>query len=167
VRLIGIVGLALLWAVVVLALGKRRLQARVTRVAAAWTRVQDALEARHDLGRRLVANAARPDAAPVLALHDMLTQAEFVSGFAMKALTENQLNRGLRAVLAVGGDERFAEAAAALPRAFEAVRRAADDYNAQARDYNAALERQAVVARFFHYEPHEEFALETAEGEKR
>ena len=166
-RLIGIIGLALLWAVMVLALGKRRLQAQATRVTAAWSGVQAALETRHDLGRRLVANAARPDDAPILALHDMLTQAEFVSGFAMKALTENQLSRGLRAALAVGGDEVFAEAAAALTGAFEAIQRAADDYNAQVRDYNAARERQSIVARFFRYEPREEFCLEPiAEGEQ-
>jgi hypothetical protein len=166
-RLIGIIGLALLWAIVVLALGKRRLQAQATRVAAAWFGVQAALEARHDLGRRLVANAARPDDAPILALHDMLTQAEFVSGFAMKALTENQLSRGLRDALTVGGDETFAEAAAALPGAFAAMLRAADGYNAHARDYNAALERQAIVARFFRYEPREEFVLEAMEGKRR
>lgn len=165
-RLIGIVGLALLWAVVVLALGKRRLQALATHVAAAWSRVQAALEKRHELGRQMVANAARPDDPPVLALHDALTQAEFVSGFAMKARAENQLSRGLRDALAVGGDELFAEAATALPGAFEAVQRAADDYNAQARGYNAALERQAIVARFFHYEPREEFCLEAMEGAK-
>lgn len=163
-RLISIVGLALLWAVVVLALGKRRLQAQSARVAAAWSRVQAALEKRHDLGRRMVANAARPDDPPVLALHDALTQAEFVSGFAMKAVSENQLSRGLGDVLAVGGDELFAEAATALPGAFEAVQRAAEDYNAQVRDYNAALERQAVVTRFFRYEPQEEFCLEVMEG---
>ncbi|MCX6909318.1 MAG: hypothetical protein NTY01_14935 [Verrucomicrobia bacterium] len=165
-RLIGIVGLALLWAVVVLALGKRRLQAQSTRVAAAWSRVQAALEKRHDLGRQMVADAARPGDPPILALHDALTQAEFVSGFAMKARAENQLSRGLRDALAVGGDELFDEAATALPGAFEAVQRAAGDYNAQVRDYNAVLERQAVVARFFHYEPQEECFLEAMEGEK-
>lgn len=165
-RLIGIVGLALLWAVVVLALGKRRLQALATHVTAAWSRVQAALEKRHDLGRQMVANAARPDDPPILALHDALTQAEFVSGFAMKARAENQLSRGLRDALAVGGDELFAEAATAMPSVFEAVQRAADDYNAQVRDYNAALERQAIVARFFRYEPQEEFCLEAMEGEK-
>jgi hypothetical protein len=166
VRLIGIVGLALLWAVVVLALGKRRLQAAAGRVAAAWSRVQDALEKRHDLGRQMVANAARPDDPPMLALHDALTQAEFVSGFAMKARAEDQLSGCLHDALAVGGDERFAGAAAALPAAFEAARRAADEYNAQVRDYNAALERQSVVARFFHYEAREEFFLKAMEGEK-
>lgn len=165
-RLIGIVGLALLWAVVVLALGKRRLQARTTRVAGAWSCVQATLEKRHDLGRQMVANTARPDDLPILSLHDALTQAEFVSGFAMKARAENQLSRALCEALTVGGDERFAEAAAALPAAFAAVQRAADDYNAQVRDYNAALERQAIVARFFHYEPHEEFSLEAMEGKK-
>ncbi|MBI5685310.1 MAG: hypothetical protein HZC54_09520 [Verrucomicrobia bacterium] len=164
--LISIVGLALLWALVVLALGKRRLQAQATRVAAAWSRAQAALEQRHDLGRQMVANAARPDDPRILALHDALTQAEFVSGFAMKPRSEDQLSRCLRDALAIGGDERFAEAAAALPAAFAAVQRAADDYNAQVRDYNAVLERQAVVARVFHYEPREEFVLEATEGEK-
>ncbi len=162
--LISIVGLALLWAVVVLALGKRRIQALATHVATAWSRVQTALEKRHDLGRQMVANAARPDDPPILALHDALTQAEFVSGFAMKTRAENQLSRGLRDALAVGGDERFTEAATALSVAFEAVQHTANDYNAQVRDYNAALERQIIIAQFFHYEPREEFVLEALEG---
>ncbi|MCX6901113.1 MAG: LemA family protein [Verrucomicrobia bacterium] len=164
--LIGIVGLATLWAVVVLALGKRRLQALTTHAATVWSRVQAALEQRHELGRQMVANAARPDDPPILALHDALTQAEFLSGFAMKAQTENQLSRTLREALAVGGDERFAEAATALPGVFEAVQRAASDYNAQVRNLNAALERQSIVAGVFHYEPREEFCLEAMEGEK-
>lgn len=164
--LIGIVGLAALWAVVVLALGKHRLQTLATHAAAAWSRVQAALEKRHELGRQMVANAARPDDPAILALHDALTQAEFLSGFAMKARTENQLSRTLREALAVGGDERFAEAATAQPGVFEAVQRAASDYNAQVRNLNAALERQAIVARVFHYEPREEFCLEAMEGEK-
>jgi len=167
VTLIGIVGLAALWAVVLLALGKRRLQAQATGVAAAWSRVQASLERRHELGRQMVASAARPDDPPVYALHDVLTQAEFVSGFAMKARTENQLSRGLRDALAVGGDERFAEAVTALPAAFEAMQNAATDYNAQVRDYNAALDRQSFVSRFFRYEPREEFCLEAVEEEKR
>ena len=124
------------------------------------------MEKRHDLGRRMVANAARPDDAPVLALHDALTQAEFVSGFAMKARAEDQLSRCLHDALAVGGDERFGEAVTALPAEFEAAQRAAEDYNAQVRDYNVALERQSIVARFFHYEASEEFFLKTMEGEK-
>lgn len=167
-RLIGIIGLALLWALVVLALGKRRLQAQAVSVAAAWSRVQSALEKRHELGRQMVANAARPDDPAILALHDALTQAEFVSGFAMKALAENPLSRCLRDALAVGGDERFNEAAAALAATFDEVQRAAEDYNARARDYNAALERQAAVARVFRYEPREEFVLEAVvpKGEK-
>ena len=165
--LIGIVGLAALWAVVVLVLGKRKLQPRAVRVAAAWSRVQACLEKRHELGRQMVANVARPDDPPIYALHDVLTQAEFVSGFAMKARTENQLSCGLRDALAVGGAERFAEAVTALPAAFEAMQRAAADYNAQVRDYNAALDRQSFVARFFRYEPREEFCLEAMEGVKR
>lgn len=164
--LISIVGLALLWAVVVLALGKRQVQAKTAHIAAAWSRVQATLEQRHDLGRRLVANAVQSDDPLVLALHDVLTQAEFVSGFAMKARTENQLSQGLYDALAVGGDDRFDEAATALPAAFEAVQHAANDYNAQVRDYNAALERQILVARIFHYEPREEFFLEAMEGKK-
>lgn len=165
-RLIGIVGLALLWAVVVLALGKRRLQARTAHVAAVWSRVQAALEKRHDLGRQMVAGAARPDDPPVLELHDALTQAEFVSGFAMKARAEDQLSRKLRDALMVGGDERFVEAATALPAVFAAAQSAANNYNVQIRDYNAALERQSIVARFFRYEPHEEFLLDAMEGDK-
>jgi hypothetical protein len=166
VTLISIVGIALLWAVVVLALGKRRLQALAAHVAAAWSRLQAALEKRHELGRQMVANAARPDDPPILALHDALTQAEFLSGFAMKARTENQLSQGLRDALAVGGEDRFMEAAMSLPRVFEAMQHAAGDYNAQVRNLNAALERQAIVARVFHYEPREEFYLEAMEGEK-
>jgi hypothetical protein len=166
VNLIGIIGLVAFGAAGVLALGKRRLQTQTRSVAAEWSRVQSALEERHELGRRMVANTARPDDPVIYALHDTLTQAEFVSGFAMKARTENQLTRGLRKAVAVGGDERFAEAVAALPGVFEAIRHAAAGYNTRVRDYNTALERQAFVARFFRYEPREEFNLEPMEGEQ-
>ena len=165
-NLIGIIGLVALGAVVVLVLGKRRFQAHARAVAAAWEQVQAALEQRHDLGRRLVANAAQPDDPAIQALHDVLTQAEFVSGFAMKARMENLLTRGLHKAVTMGGDERFAESVAALPGAFEAIQHASSDYNAQVRDYNAALDRQAFVARLFHFEPREEFFLEAMEGEK-
>lgn len=164
-RLIGIVGLALIWAVVVLALGKRRLQAQTALVTAAWSSVQAALEKRHDLGRQMVASAAQPDDPHVLALHDALTQAEFVSGFAVKARAENELSHKLCDALAIGGDERFVEAATALPAVFATVQSAANDYNVQIRDYNATLERQSVVTRFFRYEPYEEFTLDAMEGE--
>ena len=160
--LIGFVGLAALWAVVMLVLGKRQLQTHAARVAAAWLRAQSSFEQRHELGRRMVANALRPDDPRILALHDMLTQAEFVSGFAMKARTENQLSRGLRDALTMGGDDGFAEAVAALPGVFEAMQRAVDDYNAQVHGYNAVLERQTAAARIFRYEAREEFCLETA-----
>ncbi len=150
----------------VVALGRFRLQAHAGIADAAWSRVQAAVEKRHELGRQMAANVVRPDDPAVHALQDALTQAEFVSGWAMKSRAEDQLTWRLRQVLPIGGDERFVEAAMALTGAFEAIQLAVKDYNAQVCEYNKVLGRQAFVARLFQYGPREELCLEPMEDKK-
>ncbi|MBI5394354.1 MAG: hypothetical protein HZA91_03565 [Verrucomicrobia bacterium] len=138
-------------------LTRRLLQGHDARVRAGWARVQSCLEKRHELAGDVAAGSAAPDSETVQKLRDVLKQAEFVSGLAMKARVEDRLSEALHDVLLLGGDERFEKAAAALPEARAEIGRAAEDYNARVSDYNAAVERARQVARFVGYEPREPF----------
>ncbi len=154
---------ALVFGVVTL-LTKRVLQGHDDRARAAWERVQSCLEQRHALAGRIFADSARPDSPTMQSLQDILKQAEFVSGLAMKARVEDRLSRALDTALCDQGEAQSADAGRALSESHAAIGRAAHDYNDRVRDYNAALDRMQQLARFLGYEPRETFSLENADG---
>jgi hypothetical protein len=140
-------------------LTRRLLQGHDARVRAGWAHVQSALEKRHELAGHVVAGSTSPDSEVLRRLQDVLKQAEFVSGLAMKACVEDRLSEALHDALLLGGDGRFARAESALPDARAAIARAAEDYNTRVGDYNAALMRARQMARWVGYEPREPFTL--------
>lgn len=157
--IIAILALPLLLVGVFTLLTWRMLRGHEGRLRAGWARVQSALERRHELAGRLLAGSAAPDSEAVRRLQDVLKQAEFVSGLAMKARVEARLSEALHDALLLGGDARFEQAAAALPAARAEVARAAEDYNERVDDYNAAVMRAARLARWVGCEPREPFTL--------
>lgn len=157
--IIAILALPALLVGVFALLTRRMLQGYDDRARAGWGRVQSALEKRHELAGRVFAGSAAPDSEAAQRLQDVLKQAEFVSGLAMKARVEDRLSEALHDALLLGGDARFEQAAAALPGARAEVARAAEDYNERVGDYNAAVMRAQRVARWVGHEPREPFTL--------
>ncbi len=157
--IIAILALPLIVVGVFALLTRRLLRGYDQRVRAGWSRVRACMDKRHALAARVVAGSAMPDSEALRRLQDVLKQAEFVSGTAMKASVEGRLSEALHDALLLGGDERFDQAAAALPGAWEAVVRAVEDYNARVGDYNEAVGGAPRLARLVGYEPREPFAL--------
>jgi len=159
VTILALLALPVLLIGVFALLTRRRLAGHDGRLRAAWARVQSALEQRHALAGDVLAGSAAPDSEAARRLQDVLKQAEFVSGLAMKARVEGRLSEALHDALLLGGDARFDQAAAALPAVRAAVVAAAEDYNARVGDYNEAVRRAPRVARWVGHEPREPFTL--------
>ena len=157
--IIGFIALPVAVMCVAMVLLRRQLQTHDDRVRAAWRRVQVAFENRHELARQIAAGCSQPNTPSLAELQAVLKQAEFTSGLAMKGRVENHLSESLRPVVALGGDELFAKAVAALPESLVTVRQAAIDYNARVSDYNAQLTRLPTASRLLGCEPREPFFL--------